>query len=520
MELKVVKAPGQDPFSAVKMAVIMSLIGNGKMYELLHKQIWRKAKYRIHMYDHPLYRTYNGRPVKFVSRWNIKSPGKSPYIYSGGDHTFGLNQLFVGQSPYEPYKGDPKDGIYHDDCYITPKMMQLDSGEINAWAIGPKYWAGEDDAPRYAHIYRDKDRLGNTLITNVEYVRYTVVVNNITNYKHKVILTTPTGSRTIELGTDPALGGGFTAWELKPLQPARKYTGSIESWQKDQATVIAELVAQNGPIVSLIVAPNNHPWGIVNGRVDQLRDGGLIMFRNGVLMEYVPWNIDSCDDFGCVETPAHYKVLPMIYTDTGDLVMSRAVFVDKWNEYFELVVHEDSEWWESLLAPVVAIVTIVIAAYTGIYLGGWETFAGAATFIGGGLSAVGILGGSKELMLAGGILGGIGGLAGALNVGAELGIKAVGEDYLMRQGIGMSAAEMLAGASVGELFEYFVSGVGLENLLTIGSSVMKVFSGIQGLGVDGEQQTMAEMMEDAGKTVIPADEEEEGLDAVMNLVNI
>ena len=84
----------------------------------------------------------------------------------------------------------------------------------------------------------------------------------------------------------------------------------------------------------------------------------------------------------------------------------------------------------------------------------------------------------------------------------------------------MSAADMLAGASVGELFEYFISGVGLENLVNVGSSVMKVFSGIQGLGADGEQQTITEVMEDAGKTVIPADEEEEGLDAVMSLVSI
>ena len=507
MELKVVKAPGQDPFSAVKMAVIMSLIGNGKMYELLHKQIWRKDKSRLGLYDHPLYRTHNGRPVKFVSHWNIKSPSTAPYSYTN-NYEFGLNQLFVGQSPYEPYQGNVKDGIYHDDCYITPKMMQLDSGEIYAWAIGPKYVWHDEDAPRYAHIYRDKDSLGNTLITNVEYVRYTAVVNNITNYKHKVVITTPTGSRTIELGTDPAIGGGFTEWELKPLQPVREYTGIIESWQKDHATVIAELVAQNGPIVSQTVEPNN-TW------LNPFRDGALIMFRNGVLVEYVPWNTDDG-----VSVPAHYKVLPMIYTDTGDLVMSRAVFVDKWDEYFELVVHEDSEWWESFVPVIAAIVTIVIAAYTGLNLGGWETFAGSAAFIGGGLSAIGILSGSKELTLAGGILAGIGGLTGALNAGAELGIKAVGEDYLMRQGIGMSAADMLAGASVGELFEYFISGVGLENLVNVGSSVMKVFSGIQGLGVDGEQQTMTEVMEDAGKTVIPADEEEEVLDAVMNLVNI
>jgi len=517
MELKVVKAPGQDPFNAVKMAVIMSLIGNGKIYELLHKQIWRKAQYRIRMYDQPLYRTHNGRPVKFISSWNIKSYAIVPYSYSGGDHTFGLNQLFVGQSPYEVYEGDPGDGIYHDDCYITTKMLQLESGEINAWAIGPKYGWADGDASLYPHIYRDKDKLGNTLITNVEYVRYTVVVNNITNYKHKVILTTPTGSRTIELGSAPSTYNPLGEWELKGLTAARTYSGVTESWQKDHATVMAELVAQHGPVVWSQTITNNSPWGAILNNPELSRDGKILIFRNGVVLEYVPWNRDNYgDDYA--DIPAHYKVLVMVYTDTGDLVMSRAEFIEKWEEYFELVVHEDSEWWESLLAPIIAIVTIVIAAYTGIYLGGWETFAGAATFISGGVTAFGILSGSKELMLAGAIIGLTAVVSGIAQAGAQAAAQAGAPTGAS---IGTAAAnELLVGASAGQLFDYFVSGAGLGNLLSVGSNVLKVFSGVQGLGADGEQQTMPEVMDEAGKTVLAADEEEEGLDAVMALCNI
>lgn len=517
MELKVVKAPGQDPFNAVKMAVIMSLIGNGKVYELLHKQIWRKAQYRIAMYDHPLYRTHNGRPVKFISSWNIKSPQTVAYSYSGGDHTFGLNQLFVGQSPYEVYKGNPKNGIYHDDCYITTKMLQLDSGEINAWAIRPKYGLGDEDASLYPHIYREKDRLGNTLITNVEYVRYTVVVNNITNYKHKVILTTPTGSRTIELGSDPATYGPLGELELRGLTAARVYSGVTESWQKDQATMMAELVAQHGPVVWSQTIANNNPWSAIRNNPDLPRDGKMMIFRNGVVLEYVPWNRDNYGDY-CAEIPAHYKVLVMVYTDTGDLVMSRAEFIEKWNDYFELIVHEDSEWWESFLTPVMAIVTIVIAAYTGLAFGGWQTFAGAATFIGGGVTAFGILSGSKELMLAGAIIGVTAVVSGIAQAGAQAAAQAGAPTGAS---IGTATAnELLVGAPAGQLFDYFVSGAGLGNLLSVGSNVLKVFSGVQGLGADGEQQTMTEVMDEAGKTVLAADEEEEGLDAVMNLVNI
>ena len=109
----------------------MAAMGRAKLYELLHKQIWRKDKNRLLLWQHPFYTHHNGRPVAFVQKWNIKSQYTDPYSYSvkeGDDpaRTFGLNQLFVGQDPFAPYKGDPgKDGIYHDDCYITPKMMPV-----------------------------------------------------------------------------------------------------------------------------------------------------------------------------------------------------------------------------------------------------------------------------------------------------------------------------------------------------------------------------------------------------------
>jgi len=522
MELKVVKAPGQDPFNAVKMAVIMSLIGNGVVYELLHKQIWRKAPHRVRMYENPLYRTHNGRPVKFISSWNIKSSGVEAYSYSGGASTFGLNQLFVGQSPYEVYEGDPGDGIYHDDCYITAKMLQLDSGEINAWAIGPKYGWDDEDAGLYQHIYRDKDRLGNTLITNVEYVRYTVVVNNITSYKHKVILTTPTGSRTIELGTDPATYIPRGEWELKGLEAARVYSGVTESWQKDEATTTAELVAQHGPVVcNHITIYNNNPWSAIFNNPAMSIDGTMVVFRNGVAMEYVAWNRDNYGDY-YTELPAHYKLLVMVYTDTGDLVMSRAEFVEKWDEYFELVVHEDGEWWESLLAPVIAIVAVVLSVLTAgaaapALMAAYGTAAGTVLagmiVLGGVISALGVLSGNKSLMLIGGIMGGIGGLASI----------AANTTYQATMAVGVSARTALqvtAETSLGGLFSNMVSGAGLGNILDIGSNVLRIFSGVQGLGADGEQQTMPEVMDEAGKTVLAADEEEEGLDAVMALCNI
>lgn len=109
-----------------------------KTTELLHSQLVRKGRMRkwtpswiqggivfgsllvgggrknITSFNHPTY-----GEVYVTEYYDIKSPSKNPYN-KDSKYDLGLNQYFVGQSPYEYYKGDPGDdkGIYHDKSQI------------------------------------------------------------------------------------------------------------------------------------------------------------------------------------------------------------------------------------------------------------------------------------------------------------------------------------------------------------------------------------------------------------------
>ncbi|EAJ8924617.1 hypothetical protein BVN09_08840 [Campylobacter coli] len=106
-----------DTEEVYKQWFTYAMIGVNKYVELLHKQLIRKGRSYRQNATHPLY------PNSYiVKKYNIKSASTAPYDkHSHGN--LGLNQFFVGQDPYKPYKGDPssKNGIYHDICEIRTK---------------------------------------------------------------------------------------------------------------------------------------------------------------------------------------------------------------------------------------------------------------------------------------------------------------------------------------------------------------------------------------------------------------
>ncbi|EAM0504652.1 hypothetical protein D3I00_07210 [Campylobacter coli] len=106
-----------DTGEVYKQWFTYAMIGVNKYVELLHKQLIRKGRSYRQNATHPLY------PNSYiVKKYNIKSASTAPYDkHSHGN--LGLNQFFVGQDPYKPYKGDPssKNGIYHDICEIRTK---------------------------------------------------------------------------------------------------------------------------------------------------------------------------------------------------------------------------------------------------------------------------------------------------------------------------------------------------------------------------------------------------------------
>ncbi|EAK0548973.1 hypothetical protein APO71_02765 [Campylobacter coli] len=106
-----------DTGEVYKQWFTYAMIGVNKYVELLHKQLIRKGRSYSQNATHPLYSN-----SYIVKKYNIKSASTAPYDkHSHGN--LGLNQFFVGQDPYKPYKGDPssKNGIYHDICEIRTK---------------------------------------------------------------------------------------------------------------------------------------------------------------------------------------------------------------------------------------------------------------------------------------------------------------------------------------------------------------------------------------------------------------
>ncbi|EGS8436384.1 NADH-quinone oxidoreductase subunit H [Campylobacter coli] len=106
-----------DTGEVYKQWITYAMIGVNKYVELLHKQLIRKGRSQIQNINHPLFKN-----SYIVKKYNIKSSSTAPYNKENYND-LGLNQFFVGQDPYKPYKGDPssKNGIYHDICEIRTK---------------------------------------------------------------------------------------------------------------------------------------------------------------------------------------------------------------------------------------------------------------------------------------------------------------------------------------------------------------------------------------------------------------
>lgn len=491
--------PKYDNITNVKNSIVLQALSYAKIYELLHKQLWRKAPYRVWTYNIPQIPTFNGRPVTFIRGWNIKSPSKAPYSYSGGDHTFGLNQLFMSQDYRKPYVGNPKNGIYHDDCYIQPKAMELLSGFIEMWSYVETDGSGY---VKHDFKFQKQDAQGNVLINNVRIEVYNkpMVKADGTNYtvlwKRIVVDSVKDGTVYYELDQADIPNSSWYAGFLN-------FTKTEKTWVEDKAVKESEFIAVHGAVVwKHNTSKESHPV-FLSGNIDSAKQGGrgyIMIFTDGTAIEYVPYAIDAWgDDYS--ESLAHYKILPMMYTDTGDLVMDRIEFVEKWNDYFELIVHEDSEWWQAFIKPAAAIISLVIAINTGLYFGVDSLMFNVAV-AGGVASAVGILTDNSTLSLIGGAMVGVAGLTKMVEQGFT--------QSLLNAGVFPDRAEMLLQSSGAmEIFKGFISTAGFGNWLKIGTTAYGMYSDVAMLGMGSVTQAVEEVADDSGMRVGMSNEEEE-----------
>ena len=458
--VKFIYNEAQTPIQNAIDTVTMHLLAYGKLYELLHKQIWRKDKGRIAIATVSSIPTFNGRPVGFVQKWNIKSPSPLPYSYAGDSSTFGLNQLFMGQDYRKTYNGDPADGIYHDDCYITTKA--IDASSVR-WGYRHIYCVIPTNSS--ASYYYKEDMQGNLLINDITSETYLVGTIEYT----RVLIHYSSGTvENINLAQDDSI----YSIHLGIADGNDSLTQKAYSVWTDMSTAFPE----HGRIVQQEYT--NAGWyssSIVNYSAAET----ITVFEDGTVIQYIPEHKIPTRDSGDKTIYAKYSILPMIYLDTGDLAMDRVEFVEKWDTYFELFVHEDSEWYSSLVSPFLAIVTVVVAAYTGILLNPLGA-------VGTGLSAFGTLSGNRNLSLIGGIL-----MAGAgiYNAIEDIGSQAI-ENQAIAEGFRESYAQALAqNASFSELFDGFISNAGFDNWLSMGSKVFTIGGDLTGFSTSTTSTT-------------------------------
>ena len=476
--------------ASLKLSVVVTALGYGKIYELLHKQIWRKAPYRILRYANPLHTHHNGRPVEFILGWNIKSPQTGPYSYAGGDHTFGLNQLLMGQDFRKPYVGNPKDGIYHDDCYIEPKHIAASiDGYYDVFAYYTDSFIDYEQNLGTSYVISQtvdkQDVKGKVLINNVSLVEYTITAEPIapatvgvtTHYKKIVIDKVVGDDDVIELGSyDPLLPktDGILKGKTDSISGKFGYRKWMDN-DKDEFTEHGNIVTQinTQPIFSLATLSTLSGW--------------IRVYADGTVIEWVPESTElMVDDYGIA--PSYYKILPMIYTDTGDLVMDRVEFVEKWNDYFELYVHEDKEWWTELIRPISLIVAAVIIYFS------WGTLsplAKAIVVIGYVIYAAGVLTNNTNMMLIGGIM-----MAGvSIYTAVE---SAYTTTVTTTQLSTISTEQALAGTSFQSTFEGYASAAGMGNLLVM--PTVESYTSLTLEGVATSTVPYAELGTQAGMT--------------------
>ncbi|HHT6859699.1 hypothetical protein ACT58O_00050 [Campylobacter coli] len=168
-----------DTGEVYKQWFTYAMIGVNKYVELLHKQLVRKGRSQIQNINHPLFKN-----SYIVKKYNIKSASTAPYDkHSHGN--LGLNQFFVGQDPYKPYKGDPssKNGIYHDICEIRTKYnlgnMQYYYGFPNNLALlFEKEKAWKYNGKGFFYI-DEKINFKDILNKALENINYEMLINDI-----------------------------------------------------------------------------------------------------------------------------------------------------------------------------------------------------------------------------------------------------------------------------------------------------------------------------------------------------
>ncbi|WP_426717191.1 hypothetical protein [Campylobacter coli] len=431
-----------DTQEVYKQWFTYAMIGVNKYVELLHKQLVRKGRSQIQNINHPLFKN-----SYIVKKYNIKSSSTAPYNKENYND-LGLNQFFVGQDPYKPYKGDPssKNGIYHDICEIRTKYnlgnMQYYYGfPNNLTLLFEKEKAWKYHGKGFFYI-DEKINFKDILNKALENINYEMLINDI-----EVVIFCQTIQKNNEW-IYPSIDDikipniKVENIEFKPLfgKPYKKLCIDVEKFYNDFKELNknifriekveitynvyekAQKTRESDPskIYYTLTSKKISFFEVFNSIKEnyKCKYATPLCFYNGFNLvcyeePYVAYSYLNNQSFGKKDTSVTPSVYPL-YRKSSNLPYGRRDrWFALWDSFYYLYVYEkSSKGILSFLAPIVTIVLAVATwwiggqgAWLGTLIGVSETIASGITL---GISlglAVGSLTGNKTFSILNAVWG-------------------------------------------------------------------------------------------------------------------
>ncbi|KQI15681.1 membrane protein [Campylobacter coli CVM 41970] len=402
-----------DTQEVYKQWFTYAMIGVNKYVELLHKQLVRKGRSQIQNINHPLFKN-----SYIVKKYNIKSSSTAPYNKENYNH-LGLNQFFVGQDPYKPYRGDPssKNGIYHDICEIRTKYnlgsMQYYYGFPNnlallfekekAWKYHGKGFFYIDEKINFKDIL-NKALEGisyEMLISDIEVVIFcqTIQKNNewiypsiddikIPNIKVENIEFKPTfGKPYKKLCIDVEKFYNDFKELNKNIFRIEKVEITYKIYEKAQKTRESD----SGKTYYALTSKKVSFFEVFNSikEIYKCKYALPLCFYNSFNLvcyeePYVAYSYPNNQSFGKKDTSVTPSIYPL-YRKSSNLPYGRRDrWFALWDSFYYLYVYEKSS--KGILSFLAPIVTIVLAVATW-WMGGQGAWLGTLIGVNGGVAA-------------------------------------------------------------------------------------------------------------------------------------
>ncbi|HEE9129302.1 TPA: hypothetical protein R2J83_000007 [Campylobacter coli] len=402
-----------DTQEVYKQWFTYAMIGVNKYVELLHKQLVRKGGSKIQNINHPLFKN-----SYIVKKYNIKSSSTAPYNKENYNH-LGLNQFFVGQDPYKPYRGDPssKNGIYHDICEIRtnynlgsmqyyygfPNNLALLFEKEKAWKYHGKGFFYIDEKINFKDILNKAlENINYEILTNdIEVVIFcqTIQKNNEWIYPSIDDIKIP-NIKVENIEFKPLFGKPYK----KPCVDVEKFYNDFKELNKNIFRIEKVEITYNvyekaqktresdsGKTYYALTSKKISFFEVFNSIKEnyKCKYATPLCFYNGFNLvcyeePYVAYSYPNNQSFGKKDTSVTPSIYPL-YRKSSNLPYGRRDrWFALWDSFYYLYVYEKSS--KGILRFLAPIVTIVLTVATW-WIGGQGAWLGTLIGVNGSVAA-------------------------------------------------------------------------------------------------------------------------------------